>query len=593
MDGFDSSCRSPSVFLFTGVGGSSAFLFNLCQKKPRLKAVRGESRRLRLEFTLQLPHFGFAIFAERVRTWIAGSFCSSYGCTAGMPMDGVTYPCLSLPLISRPSDATFHQTISFQRHIPFCIHLAGLRGFHAVLLQSASYSTSLSRLATFGYEFHCGVKKQEMCKWRLNSYRFDESLDLESQILDFMNQSQMPDLFPARSELLRAGRSDLVEAILGKGGWMVAGWDLEPDMEEQAHRLDSLSIDGTVKAQRENEVLGELQKRQPTLLGEAPGRLADITEMSQSPQTVLTLERQKGWEKVSDLFGLSSTAKEIPRRRTNAINGASAHSQLGESRRNLACQSFAGGNKGAEVTSEVTEKKKKTRRKSSKMSIVNSNIQQQVNGQQASVTQSKSRHTKSDNRQQNKENNMPISRRIRGLEAELSSTLDVLKSGRSVLTNDIKLTQKHRLHKAELEEVSDALEFCETEIMNKKRELRTARAQQTAFEGKLALELMEFRKNMEEKDAQLERAREVLKTLRTARLVWPNPGREVFLAGSYDGWASWTRMEKSSAGVFVTTLQLYPGQYEIKFIVDGFWTADPNRPRTWENGYENNVLTIV
>ncbi|MCO5571900.1 hypothetical protein L7F22_025649 [Adiantum nelumboides] len=153
--------------------------------------------------------------------------------------------------------------------------------------------------------------------------------------------------------------------------------------------------------------------------------------------------------------------------------------------------------------------------------------------------------------------------------------------------------QKGSVHKPELEEVSDALEFCETEILNKRRELRTARAQQTALEGKLALELMEFRRIMEEKDKQLERAMQVLRTLRTARIVWPNPGREVFLAGSYDGWASWKRMEKSSAGVFVTTIQLYPGQYQIKFIVDGVWTVDPNRPRAWENGFENNVLTIV
>lgn len=45
-------------------------------------------------------------------------------------------------------------------------------------------------------------------------------------------------------------------------------------------------------------------------------------------------------------------------------------------------------------------------------------------------------------------------------------------------------------HSTELEEASDALEFCETEIMNKRRELRTVHAQRTAFEGKLALELM-------------------------------------------------------------------------------------------------------
>ena len=77
-------------------------------------------------------------------------------------------------------------------------------------------------------------------------------------------------------------------------------------------------------------------------------------------------------------------------------------------------------------------------------------------------------------------------------------------------------------------------------------------------------------------------------------------------------------MQKSNAGVFVTSLQLYPGRYEvkhkrhcymyiylslfiwllfnllqIKFIVNGEWKVDHNRPITGEGGYENNVLIIV
>ncbi|MCO5571901.1 hypothetical protein L7F22_025650 [Adiantum nelumboides] len=357
-----------------------------------------------------------------------------------MSMDGVSNSCLSLPVVSRPSDAAFRQAISFQSHSQFMNVLAGLRGFH---LRSASHGMSCSHPATFQNEFSVTVKKQEICKWRLSSYRHDESLDLESQILDFMDHSENPDLFPSRSQLLKAGRFDLVEAILAKGGWMVAGWDLEPDTEEQVPQLDSSSINDLTKVQRESEAVGELQNSKTSFLGSAPGLLADIMETSQSPLTVLTLERQKGWEKVAELFGLSSSAKGISKRRPAGINGTFTQAQPGgilKGKTDFTCGSLA-GNKGIEVTSELTEKKKRRRRKSSKMSSASSNVQQRANVQQAWGTQSESKLIKFDDRQQNKENNMPISHRIRGLETELTSTLDVLKTERRGLTNGIKLKQ--------------------------------------------------------------------------------------------------------------------------------------------------------
>lgn len=49
----------------------------------------------------------------------------------------------------------------------------------------------------------------------------------------------------------------------------------------------------------------------------------------------------------------------------------------------------------------------------------------------------------------------------------------------------------------------------------------------------------EFKKDMEEKDKRIAEGMQVLKMLRTARIVWANPASEVFLAGSFDGWTSW------------------------------------------------------
>jgi len=40
-------------------------------------------------------------------------------------------------------------------------------------------------------------------------------------------------------------------------------------------------------------------------------------------------------------------------------------------------------------------------------------------------------------------------------------------------------------------------------------------------------------------------------------------------------------------------LRLYPGRYEIKFIVDGVWKNDPLRPTVYNNGHENNLLVVT
>lgn len=98
---------------------------------------------------------------------------------------------------------------------------------------------------------------------------------------------------------------------------------------------------------------------------------------------------------------------------------------------------------------------------------------------------------------------------------------------------------------------------------------------------------------MEEKQKKIDEAKRALSLLRTACIVWTNPASEVLLAGSFDGWTLQRRMERSSKGIFSLCLKLYPGRYEIKFIVDGTWRIDPLRPIVHSNGYENNLLIIT
>jgi len=76
--------------------------------------------------------------------------------------------------------------------------------------------------------------------------------------------------------------------------------------------------------------------------------------------------------------------------------------------------------------------------------------------------------------------------------------------------------------------------------------------------------------------------------------MWANPASEVLLVGSFDGWTSQRKLERTSErGMFTLNLRLYPGRYEIKFIVDGVWKNDPLRPTVYNNGHENNLLVVT
>lgn len=51
--------------------------------------------------------------------------------------------------------------------------------------------------------------------------------------------------------------------------------------------------------------------------------------------------------------------------------------------------------------------------------------------------------------------------------------------------------------------------------------------------------------------------------------------RKVYIAGDFNGWNPQAdRMQKRN-GAFVKKMQLLPGEYQYKFVIDGEWHADP------------------
>ncbi len=69
----------------------------------------------------------------------------------------------------------------------------------------------------------------------------------------------------------------------------------------------------------------------------------------------------------------------------------------------------------------------------------------------------------------------------------------------------------------------------------------------------------------------------------------------VFLAGSFNDWdPNAMPLTKGEDGLWRAALELAPGSYVYKFVVDGTWVEDPGNPETIDDGYGgvNSVLTI-
>lgn len=178
--------------------------------------------------------------------------------------------------------------------------------------------------------------------------------------------------------------------------------------------------------------------------------------------------------------------------------------------------------------------------------------------------------------------------RLQQMGHELASTLHLLRSQSKDFTG-----KDQESTSGDLQKLYDTWEFHENDVMNAQAKLRSIRAKLAILEGKIALSIIESQKIVEEKQRRVDCARRALQLLKTTTIIWPNSASEVLLTGSFDGWTTQRKMEKSITGIFSATLQLYPGRYEIKFIVDGAWRCDPLRPTVQNDGYENNILIVT
>jgi AMP-activated protein kinase-like protein len=85
-----------------------------------------------------------------------------------------------------------------------------------------------------------------------------------------------------------------------------------------------------------------------------------------------------------------------------------------------------------------------------------------------------------------------------------------------------------------------------------------------------------------------------LKGNTTFRLKGHRNARVVAVAGSFNDWNQSQRLCGKEGDEWVCRIDLAPGKYTYKFIIDGDWILDPENPNTEddERGFTNSVLVV-
>ncbi|KAL1355126.1 hypothetical protein AAHE18_05G092000 [Arachis hypogaea] len=410
-------------------------------------------------------------------------------------------------------------------------------------------------------------RKGLCCKEDLGGAEEEVFSPLEAELLEFMRSSEKPSAFPTREELVAAGRVDLVDAIVTKECYLVYGWDLDRGSRE------SYDFDGASVAK-------------------IHGQASRASGFSSSSDGDNSCQQAKSMDIEVEESGIEGILNRLERQRSNSFGLGLTEKDESDPSRNSEDKDTVSTLHGGLIKHDQHRSQLGSENLRNSLEpdtwrnwIIQRNGSSNVDFEAAEIVPSEIRESSAEpaNREagfsslDGDANHNDIKSRIRNLESELSSALHSLRSKADYVT--MQMDQKNSSD--DLAEYSDAWEFQETEIMNAQDRLRSIRAK------------LDAHKIVEEKQKRINNAHRALQILKMICVVWHNPASQVYLVGSFDGWSTQRKMEKSNTGMFSLNLQLYPGKYEIKFIVDGEWKVDPLRPIVVTNkGYENNLLEV-
>ncbi|KAL2509301.1 5'-AMP-activated protein kinase-related [Forsythia ovata] len=182
-----------------------------------------------------------------------------------------------------------------------------------------------------------------------------------------------------------------------------------------------------------------------------------------------------------------------------------------------------------------------------------------------------------------------------------------------ISTEEVTNVDLHKNEDVENQKVYNQAEVKRLKFMLHQKELELTRLKQQVEKEKLALsalqtkaeaEISNAQKLISEKDSELHATEESLTGLKEVEIEYSGDGETVELAGSFNGWHHRIKMDlhpsssiinpigSRKSRIWRTVLWLYPGVYEIKFIIDGHWRIDPQKESITRGTVHNNILRV-
>ncbi|KAM6593175.1 hypothetical protein CsatA_000878 [Cannabis sativa] len=144
----------------------------------------------------------------------------------------------------------------------------------------------------------------------------------------------------------------------------------------------------------------------------------------------------------------------------------------------------------------------------------------------------------------------------------------------------------------------------EQELSRLREEIEKQKNDLSVLQAKAETEISKAQKLIFEKDAELQAAEETLSGLVEVEITYCGDGETVEVTGTFNGWHHCIKMDQDpqstatdpsgprKSKLWSTVLWLYPGVYEIKFIIDGHWKIDPDRETITQGNICNNILRV-
>lgn len=169
---------------------------------------------------------------------------------------------------------------------------------------------------------------------------------------------------------------------------------------------------------------------------------------------------------------------------------------------------------------------------------------------------------------------------------------------------DLDIETSKKDNQVEINHLKFVLHQKELELSQLKEQIEKEKLALSALQTKAEREISKAQKLISEKDAELLVAEESLSGLVEVEVQYCGNGEMVEVAGSFNGWHHPVRLDPQPSSsikdhfgsrksrLWSAMLWLYPGVYEVKFIVDGHWRVDPQMESVTKGGICNNVLRV-